>query len=327
MKRLLFLSFSLFIVFSCYAQKPEWITEKMDPTNETYLYMRESGYGEAELNARSAAITRVVNMTRLRLGQEYDMNAIKQVLDNNKMDFDKAKAKEKILELTKGQVSVQKGYYDRTEKRYWVLCAVQKKKDIPMNLGKEDAEENQPAIVDNPATDQPTENTKENAVVAEQTNNSKTPKTPKGINEPGQDRPKPKPRPGKPVKRKKIWWQSAIVPGLAQMQRGGVAEGVVTLAGEAALIGGGVYSHYHAQKQLDIMKTTQLPSEFNAAQKAYKTDKVINISCYAGAAVLYAFNLYRAYALDSSRYYFAATPTVISFDGELAMGLSFTYNF
>ena len=106
-------------------------------------------------------------------------------------------------------------------------------------------------------------------------------------------------------------------------------EGVLTLVGELALVGGGVGAYLNAQNQLEIMKNANTTYvDYMAARDKYDTMKIVNIACYGAAAALYAFNLYRAYSLrpkygDS----FAFAPTVVPADNSFAMGVSLTYKF
>lgn len=126
--------------------------------------------------------------------------------------------------------------------------------------------------------------------------------------------------------------KSAIMPGLGQMGKNRVANGVFTLVGEVALIGTGVASYSMAKSKLDIMKdnTTSI-SDFNAAKKSYNTLRTINIASFSAAAALYAFNLYRAYSMSPKykkddgalSFYPAITPV----GDEAAAGFGLTLNF
>lgn len=123
--------------------------------------------------------------------------------------------------------------------------------------------------------------------------------------------------------------KSVFVPGLGQMGKRHTVEGVLTLVGELALVGGGVGAYLSAQNQLEIMKNANTTYvDYMAARDKYDTMKIVNIACYGAAAALYAFNLYRAYSLrpkygDS----FAFAPTVVPADNSFAMGVSLTYKF
>lgn len=126
--------------------------------------------------------------------------------------------------------------------------------------------------------------------------------------------------------------KSAIMPGLGQMGKNRVANGVFTLVGEVALIGTGVASYSMAKSKLDIMKDNATGiSDFNAAKKSYNTLRTINIASFSAAAALYAFNLYRAYSMSPKykkddgalSFYPAITPV----GDEAAAGFGLTLNF
>ena len=126
--------------------------------------------------------------------------------------------------------------------------------------------------------------------------------------------------------------KSAIMPGLGQMGKNRVANGVFTLVGEVALIGTGVASYSMAKSKLDIMKdnTTSI-SDFNAAKKSYNTLRTVNIASFSAAAALYLFNLYRAYTItpkykkdaDALSFY----PTITPVGNDAAAGFGLTLNF
>lgn len=123
--------------------------------------------------------------------------------------------------------------------------------------------------------------------------------------------------------------KSIFLPGLGQMGKRHVGEGIFTLLGEVVLVGGGVGSYMMAQNQLDIMRDPNTNyTDYMEARELYGTLKTVNIACYGAAAALYAFNLYRAYAAkpkysDS----LAFNPVVIPADNSLSMEVSLTYKF
>ena len=123
--------------------------------------------------------------------------------------------------------------------------------------------------------------------------------------------------------------KSVFVPGLGQMGKRHTTEGIITLGGELVLLGGGLVTYFSAQNQLNIMKNANTSyTDYMAARDKYNTMKTVNTICYAAAAAVYVFNLYRAYSLrpiysDS----FAFNPTIIPTDNNLALGVSLTYKF
>lgn len=123
--------------------------------------------------------------------------------------------------------------------------------------------------------------------------------------------------------------KSIFVPGLGQMGKHHTKEGVITLCGEAVLLGGGLATYYSAQNQLAIMKNANTSyTDYMSARSKYNTMRTANTICYAAAAAVYVFNLYRAYSLrpiynDS----FAFDPVLMPTDNSMAMGVSLTYKF
>lgn len=123
--------------------------------------------------------------------------------------------------------------------------------------------------------------------------------------------------------------KSVFLPGLGQMGKRHVGEGIFTLLGEVVLVGGGVGSYMMAQNQLDIMRNPNTNyTDYMEARELYGTLKTVNVACYGAAAALYAFNLYRAYAARP-KYSdnFAFNPVVIPADNCMAYGVSLTYKF
>ncbi len=123
--------------------------------------------------------------------------------------------------------------------------------------------------------------------------------------------------------------KSAVVPGLGQMGKGYTAEGVFTLGGELLLVGTGVGSYFMAQKQLEVMRDANTSyADWNAASNTYNTMRTVSYIAWGTAAVLYAFNLYRAFSMQPKRTTgIAFAPSVLPSDKGLAPTLSLTYNF
>lgn len=126
--------------------------------------------------------------------------------------------------------------------------------------------------------------------------------------------------------------KSAFVPGLGQIGKNRVVNGVVTLAGEVALIGTGVISYSMAQSKLDVLKDNNTSvGDFNAAKKSYNTMRTINAVSFSAAAALYLFNLYRAYTItpkykkdDGALSFY---PTITPVGDDAAAGFGLTLNF
>ena len=126
---------------------------------------------------------------------------------------------------------------------------------------------------------------------------------------------------------------SVFVPGVGQMMKRRYAEGAFTLIGELALVGGGIGTYYLGKQQLTIMKDRAVEYEaFQSAKKMYNTMQIVSYTCYGAAALLYIFNLYRAYAITPKiKRDFAFYPTLIPANEysqpSVAMGASMTVNF
>ena len=122
--------------------------------------------------------------------------------------------------------------------------------------------------------------------------------------------------------------KSAVVPGLGQMGKGYQAEGVLTLGGELLLVGTGVGTYFAAQKQLEVMRDASTSyADWNAASNSYNTLQTVSYIAWGTAAVLYAFNLYRAYSMQPRRTSgIAFAPTLMPTNTGLTPGVSFSIN-
>ena len=125
--------------------------------------------------------------------------------------------------------------------------------------------------------------------------------------------------------------KSIFIPGMGQMGKRRYAEGVFTLLGEVALVGGGVGCYFGAKKQLNVMKDMNTTyDDFMKAKKNYQTFRVSSYVCYGAAAALYVLNLYRAYAAlprYKHKKEMSFYPSVNNVNGDMAFGLGFTYKF
>lgn len=124
--------------------------------------------------------------------------------------------------------------------------------------------------------------------------------------------------------------KSVFVPGLGQMGKRRYKEGAITLITEVALIGGAYLTYNSAQNQIDVMKNVNTTyADYMAAKDKYNSMKKANTICLGAAAIIYAFNLYRAYSAKPvyQKRSYALNPTVMPDGYDLAYGLSLTYNF
>lgn len=122
--------------------------------------------------------------------------------------------------------------------------------------------------------------------------------------------------------------KSIFVPGLGQMGKGHVTEGVITLIGEVALVGGAVGCYYMAQDKLNVMRDPSTSySDWNAAQNDYNTLRTTSYIAWGTAAVLYVFNLIRAVSA-TPRYGdgLAFAPTLMPTNFGITPGVSFSIN-
>ena len=103
---------------------------------------------------------------------------------------------------------------------------------------------------------------------------------------------------------------------------------MLTLGGELLLVGTGVGTYFAAQKQLEVMRDANTTyADWNAAQSSYNTLRTVSYIAWGGAAVLYVFNLYRAYAMQPRRATgLAFTPTLMPTEAGFAPGASLSIN-
>lgn len=81
MKRKILFALIILFALQCTAQQlPSWVNNKPTPTNDTYLYVVESGIGQTELEARNLAIAEVFRTTAMRIEQRFDSEEISRAL-------------------------------------------------------------------------------------------------------------------------------------------------------------------------------------------------------------------------------------------------------
>lgn len=123
--------------------------------------------------------------------------------------------------------------------------------------------------------------------------------------------------------------KSAVIPGLGQMGKGYYGEGIVMLAGEAALVGTGLGCYFIAKNDLDIMKNYSTSyTDFAAARKEYNTLHTTSRIVWTAAGVLYAYNLVRAFTMQpKSTDRFVMEPLLMSAPQGLTPALGLTWRF
>ena len=93
--------------------------------------------------------------------------------------------------------------------------------------------------------------------------------------------------------------KSMFIPGLGQIGKRHIGEGLLTLAGEALLVGAGTYCYLEAQNELDVMRSENVSyTDFAGARDDYNKLKDASYVIWGAAAGLYVFNLIRAYTMD-----------------------------
>jgi len=116
--------------------------------------------------------------------------------------------------------------------------------------------------------------------------------------------------------------KSMFVPGFGQFGKRHYGEGLLTFAGEAFLVGAATMCYMEAQRQLDVMKSNGVSyDKFNSAKKDYNNIRKASRITIGGAAVLYAFNLYRAFVVTPNyKNTFSFEPALLDADCKFALG-------
>ena len=123
--------------------------------------------------------------------------------------------------------------------------------------------------------------------------------------------------------------KSAVIPGWGQMGKDHVAEGIVTLAGEAALIGTGLACYHISQNQLSIMRSDNISaSDYYTATRKYESSQTLSYITWSIAGALYVFNIVRAITLQpKSPYDLTMAPSIITTPFSSTPTIGLTYRF
>lgn len=122
--------------------------------------------------------------------------------------------------------------------------------------------------------------------------------------------------------------ESIFIPGLGQMTKGYKTSGALTLAGELALVGGGVTTWALGKKQLEVMRAPDITfSQFQKAQKTYNGLRIAHYSCWGAAAALYVYNLVRAGTMRTKHNNIVFYPTFMQTPAQCAPAVGFTFKF
>lgn len=121
-KRILFILIILFALQGMAQKLPNWVNNKPTPSNDTYLYVVESGIGQTELKARNLAIAEVLRTTAMNMGIRFDFEEISRALQEG-VEYKTISTTydipiNKVCEFTEIQSN---GY-----KKVYVLCQVAK---------------------------------------------------------------------------------------------------------------------------------------------------------------------------------------------------------
>lgn len=122
---------------------------------------------------------------------------------------------------------------------------------------------------------------------------------------------------------------SALLPGLGQMGKRHYGEGVLTLLGELALVGGGVTTHFLGKSELEKLTLGTLSyDDYMATKTRYNQLRTANGIFLGAAAVLYIFNIYRAAALHPNyKQTFYVEASTINMSNDLIPSMSLTLKF
>lgn len=224
------------------------------PSNETYIYVRESGEGKTVDEAMAQAMVRVFQNTANRLGQPFDSQKVTAALLSG-TDYKTISAQ---YNVPVNRVGIYNTRLDNGNYWVYVLCQVAAMGDVEPQWDRV-------------------------GLTSSATN-----------------------------------WisfaKSAIIPGLGQIGKDHVAEGILTFVGEAALIGSGYLCYSTAQKQLNIMRTDGISiSEFTNASQKYNSMQLTSYIAWGAAGALYIVNLIRSItAQPHTPYDLTFSPSVIS---------------
>jgi len=123
--------------------------------------------------------------------------------------------------------------------------------------------------------------------------------------------------------------KSVFIPGWGQMGKSHYGEGIATLVGEAALVGGGIACYKAAQNQLAILRNPTTPiNDFTVASHRYDNLQTTSYIAWGVAGALYVFNLIRAYTLQpKGSNEWAFQPSIIATPYSIAPTAGLTLRF
>lgn len=138
---------------------------------------------------------------------------------------------------------------------------------------------------------------------------------------------------GKNIDRNYDWTclYRSVVPGLGQMSKGYIGEGVVTLSAEVLLVGSAVGCYFLAERQFENIMASisqgDVPSRM-AAMRQYETLRNTQSFLWGAAGALYVFNFVRAFTLDpKSTTNLVFAPSLLSTPYTVAPSVGLTWRF
>jgi len=121
------------------------------------------------------------------------------------------------------------------------------------------------------------------------------------------------------------FFESALLPGLGQWEKGYAGYGILNMVGEAALIGGAIYFYNSAQKYYSEISSGGI---VNAENVNRYNSSVTTFNIFIGGAVaLYVFNLFQAVMIKPRNSGYVLVPTMMPFNDTFAAGFELTFNF
>jgi hypothetical protein len=122
--------------------------------------------------------------------------------------------------------------------------------------------------------------------------------------------------------------ESLFVPGLGQLRKNHIGNGVFIMTGEVLFVGGAVSAWAYGRQQLKIMRAEGTSYDtFMKAKKNYNTARIVHYSFWGAAAALYIYNLGIAATMKpknkSLTFYPTLQPTPWSTTPSLGLTLKF----
>lgn len=123
--------------------------------------------------------------------------------------------------------------------------------------------------------------------------------------------------------------KSLVIPGWGQISKDHPTEGILTLTGEAVLVGAGILSYRMAQNQLNIMRSDNVSfADFDKASQTYNTIQSISYITWGLAGALYVFNIIRTATIHpKTPFDFTWAPSLLSTPQSVTPTIGLTFRF